>query len=121
MSIPGIGAKTGLMLLSLLRELGCLEKTEIAALAGLAPANNDSGTFRGKRTIKSGRHDVRSHLYMPTLGAATKHNKRLKKIYDRLVASGKPKKVALTACMRKLIVWANAILMSGEAWVENHI
>lgn len=121
LSIPGIGPKTAIMLLSFLRELGYLTKTEIAALAGLAPINNDSGKFKGKRAIKGGRHDVRANLYMPILGAATKHNKRLKAIYERLVAAGKPKKVALTACMRKLLIWANAILATQEKWAENHI
>ena len=118
-SIPGIGETTAICLLSYLKELGVISKREIAALCGLAPVNNDSGTFNGKRRIKGGRHDVRSHLYMPTLGAATQYNKRLNDFYKKLVLNGKPKKVALTACMRKLIVWANAVLASEEPWNEN--
>lgn len=119
-SIPGIGMTSAIMLLSYLRELGTVNKREIAALAGLAPVNNDSGKYQGKRIVKGGRREVRSHLYMPTMGAATRHNERLKVIYDRLVRANKPKKVALTACMRKLVIWANAILESGEPWRENY-
>jgi transposase len=115
-SIPGIQIKTAIMLLSHLRELGTLTKNEIAALAGVAPMNNDSGTMRGKRCIRGGRHDVRAKLYMPTMGAATQHNPRLKKIYERLVSNGRPKKVALIACMRKLITWANAMLATQQTW-----
>lgn len=118
-SIPGIGEVTAICLLSTVRELGSISKREIAALCGLAPVNNDSGTFKGKRRIRGGRHDVRSHLFMPTLGAATQYNKRLNAFYKKLVLAGKPKKVALTACMRKLIIWANAILASGQPWGDN--
>lgn len=117
-SIPGIGRTTAIVLITCIRELGMLNKKEIAALAGLAPVNNDSGTFQGRRRIKGGRHEVRASLYMPTLGAATQHNETLKKFYNRLVDAGKPKKVAITACMRKLVVWANSILASGEPWAE---
>lgn len=119
-SIPGVGDKTALMLLSCLKELGTLKKTEISALSGLAPINQDSGTMRGKRRIKGGRYDVRAGLYMPIVGAATIHNSRLKVIHDRLVGAGKMEMVALVACMRKLVIWANAILASGEPWRENH-
>lgn len=118
MSIPGIGEPTAITLLSYLRELGEASKREIAALSGLAPMNNESGSYTGKRRIRGGRHDVRTALYMPILGAATKHNKRLKELYNRLVGSGKLKKVALTACMRKLVVWANAIITSQKPWDE---
>ena len=119
-SIPGIGEQTAICLLSYMKELGHVTKREVAALSGLAPINQDSGKFKGKRRIRGGRHDVRSHLYMPALGAATQHNARLKTFYNRLVAAGKPKKVALTACMRKLIVWVNAVLISGQAWQDNY-
>ena len=70
--------------------------------------------------MRGGRVDVRAKMYMPIIGAATKHNERLRKVYNHLVASGKDKKVALIACMRKLIVWANAILATGAEWDENH-
>ena len=120
MSIPGVGLSTATSLLSYLRELGTANKREIAALSGLAPMNNESGTFKGKRRIRGGRQDVRSHLYMPVLGAATQYNKRLNVFYEKLVQSGKPKKVALTACMRKLLVWANCIIASGQPWNANH-
>lgn len=80
--------------------------------------NNESGSYNGKRRIRGGRHDVRSALYMPILGAVTKHNKRLKELYTRFVEAGKLKKVALTACMRKLVIWANAIIKSQEPWNE---
>lgn len=119
-SIPGVGTTTAIMLLSYLRELGSVSKTEISALAGLAPMNNDSGVMRGKRSIQRGRKDVRCGLYMPVVGAATMHNARLKAFYERLSAKGKPKKVVLTACMRKLVVWANAILESNQPWVESY-
>ena len=119
LTIPGVGAPTAISLLCLLRELGQTSKREIAALSGLAPINFDSGTMKGKRRIQGGRHDVRRHLYMPIIGAATQHNPWLKEFYTRLVATGKPGKVALTACMRKLVVWANAILATGLPWNEN--
>tara|TARA_R110002073_G_scaffold97494_1_gene224219 strand:+ start:230 stop:1153 length:924 start_codon:yes stop_codon:yes gene_type:complete len=118
-SIPGVGSSTAIMLLSYLKELGSVSKREISALAGLAPVNNESGTLSGKRSIRRGRHDVRSNLYMPIVGAATRHNPRLKEMYERMVGRGKPPKVALTACMRKLVVWANAILETGQPWQEN--
>ena len=115
-TIPGIGKQTALMLLSTIRELGSLTKNEIVALSGLAPRNNDSGTMRGKRYVHGGRVDVRSKLFMPILGAATRHNKKLVEFYHKLVKNGKQKKVAITACMRKMIVWANAILATKQPW-----
>ena len=121
MSIPGLGEFTGVMLLSYLKELGEVSKNEIAALTGLAPMNQDSGQMKGKRRIKGGRRDVRSHLYMVIVGAATQHNARLKALYQRHIKAGKPAKVALTACMRKLVIWANAILSSGLPWQENAV
>lgn len=119
-SIPGVGTPTATMLLSYLKELGKATPKEIGALSGLAPMNNDSGTMKGKRRIRGGRKDVRVNLYMLILGAVTRHNKRLKEIYDRLVAMGKAKKIALTACMRKLVIWANAILATRKPWCENN-
>lgn len=115
-SIPGVGAPTAAMLLSLLKELGSATRQQVVALAGLAPMNFDSGKMKGKRHIQKGRHDVREHLYMPTLGAVTKHNPVLKDFYEKLIKAGKPAKVAITACMRKLIVIANSLLRKGEVW-----
>jgi transposase len=117
-SIPGIGKTTAIMLTALMKELGTANSREIAALAGLAPMNNDSGTMTGKRRIKGGRHEVRRCLYMPVLGAVTKHNQRLKVMYLRLVQAGKPKKIALIACARKLLVWANALVANGTLWKD---
>jgi transposase len=116
LTIPGIGKTTALLLLSNLRELGSLTKNEIVALAGLAPRNNESGTYQGKRYVRGGRSNIRSSLFMPTLGAATMHNDRLKRFYRKLIESGKCKKVALTACMRKLIVWANFLIANNLSW-----
>lgn len=118
-SVPGIGKTTAVYLLCCLSELGNASKREIAALAGLAPMNYDSGQFQGKRRIRGGRREIRSHLYMPILGAATKHNPQLKQFYDHLVKQGKPKKVALVACMRKLIIWLNAMLATNQMWCTN--
>lgn len=115
-SIPGVGTTTAAVLLGLLKELGTLSSKEVASLAGLAPMNVDSGTMKGKRRLQKGRHDIRSHLYMPVIGAATKHNPVLKALYKRLVDAGKPGKVALTACMRKLVIFANAMLKKNEMW-----
>lgn len=117
-TIPGIGKQTAIMLLSNLKELGKLSRNQITALAGLAPRNNESGTHQGKRYVRGGRIEIRSHLFMPTLGAATMHNKRLNFFYKSLVERGKDKKVALTACMRKIIIWANIIIATGQAWKD---
>lgn len=116
MSIPGIGEATAAVLVGLLKELGSISNKEAAALAGLAPMNRDSGESSGKKFIQKGRHDVRRFLYFPVVGAATIHNAVLKEFYNRLIASGKPGKVALVACMRKLIVYANTLLKKGEKW-----
>lgn len=117
-TIPGVGRKTAIFFISGLKEMGIVNSKQIAALCGVAPVNNDSGGFQGKRRIRGGRFDIRKHLYMPVLGAATRHNAKLKAIYTRLIEAGKPAKVALTACMRKLVIWANAILASGKPWEE---
>lgn len=107
--VRGIGALTAAMLLAEMPELGTLTKTEVAALAGLAPRNRDSGQFRGQRHIGGGRHAVRTGLWMPTL-VAVQHNPILKALYQRLRANGKPAKVALTACARKLLIYLNGLL-----------
>jgi len=110
-AVRGIGPTTAALLLAELPEIGSLSKAEAAALAGLAPRNRDSGTFRGQRHIAGGRPAVRTGLWMPTL-VATQHNPILKAFYQRLRANGKPAKVALTATARKLLIHLNSLLKS---------
>jgi transposase len=117
-SVPGLGSVTSASLLALLPELGQLNHKQIAALVGVAPFNCDSGKHKGKRIIWGGRADVRSVLYMATL-SATRFNPLIRTFYQRLVAAGKPKKVALTACMRKLLTFLNAIVRSARPWQPN--
>lgn len=107
--VKGVGPATACQLLATLPELGQLNRREIASLAGLAPINRDSGQFRGKRMIGGGRTAVRQALYMATL-VATVYNPTIRNFYNRLLESGKPKKLALTACMRKLLIILNSIL-----------
>jgi transposase len=107
--VQGIGFVTAFSLVSFMPELGTLSDTQAASLAGVAPFNHDSGQFRGQRHIRGGRSPVRSALYMAALVAA-RHNPILKALYQRLLAAGKPKKLALTVLMRKLIVLANRLL-----------
>ncbi len=114
-SVPGIGPITAATLLADLPELGQLNRQEIAALVGVAPFNHDSGKHRGKRRIFGGRTSVRSVLYMATL-SATRHNPVIKSFYQHLLKQGKVKKVALTACMRKLLVILNTMVKSGQLW-----
>jgi len=114
-SVPGIGAVTSSTLVADLPELGQLNRQKIAALVGIAPFNHDSGKRRGQRRIFGGRASVRSVLYMATL-SAIRHNPVIKSFYDRLLAKGKIKKVALTACMRKLLVILNAMVKNGQDW-----
>jgi len=108
-AVPGVGRVTVLTLLSALPELGTLNRKQIAKLAGLAPLCRDSGHQRGQRCIWGGRAEVRACLYMATM-VATRHNEIIKRFYTRLVAAGKPKKVALVASMRKLLTILNAML-----------
>ena len=115
-SAPGIGITTANMLLFCLPELGRLNRRQIAALVGTAPMNRDSGMMRGKRTIVGGRAVVRKSLHMPTLAAATRWNKKLKVFYEQLLARGKKHKVALTACMRKIIIMLNAMLKNNRVY-----
>jgi transposase len=114
-SVPGIGAASVAVLLAELPELGKLDRRRVAALVGVAPLNRDSGQMRGQRTIWGGRADVRRTLYMATL-TAVRHNPILKTHYERLLAAGKRKKVALVACMRKLLTMLNAIAKHGSRW-----
>jgi transposase len=114
-SVPGIGPRVSSLLLASLPELGALNRREVAALVGVAPLNNDSGKHRGVRTIWGGRAHVRGPLYMATL-VATRHNPLIKAFYQRLVAAGKPKKVALIAAMRKLLTILNSMMRERRPW-----
>lgn len=114
-TVPGVGPVLSRTLLAELPELGRLSRKQIAALAGLAPLACDSGTIRGRRVVWGGRAAVRGALYMAAL-VATKHNPALSAFYQRLLAAGKKKKVALTACMRRLLVLLNAMARSNSAW-----
>lgn len=114
-SVPGIGKVSIFTLLARLPELGSLNRAQIAALAGVAPFNDDSGKRRGSRYIQGGRAQVRCVLYMATL-TATRCNPAIKQFFERLIARAKPFKVAMTACMRKLLIILNAVLKSKEPW-----
>lgn len=118
-SVPGVGPVLCRTLLAELPELGSLAPRELSALVGVAPLNRDSGTFRGRRAIWGGRGRVREALYMAAL-VGSRHNPTLKHFYERLVAAGKPKKVALVACMRKLLVILNAVLRDRSPWRCSH-
>ena len=117
-SIPGIAATTAATVLAEIPELGRIEGKQAAALAGLAPITRSSGQWQGRAFIGGGRENLRRALYMPAL-VATRHNPDLRATYERLVAAGKPKKLALVAVMRKLLVLANALLRDGRKWVPN--
>ena len=114
-SALGIGHLTALILIAYLPELGRLNRKKIAALAGVAPFNRDSGQWRGQRHIEGGRSQLRKALYMPTL-VATQRNPVIQAYYQRLLARGKAKKVALIACMRKLLTILNAMVRKLQSW-----
>lgn len=118
-SVPGVGTATARVLLARLPELGTASRQEIAKLVGVAPLNCDSGRRRGKRATWGGRAAVRSALYMAAL-VGVRYNQRLRRFYQRLLDRGKAKKVALVACMRKLLVWLNAILKTETPWQPDH-
>lgn len=118
-SIKGIGPMTTAALLAEVPELGHLSRREISALVGVAPINRDSGTMRGRRTIFGGRAGVRTSLYMAVL-VATRFNPVIKAFYKHLITAGKPKKVALVACMRKLLSILNAMFRKSEQWDESY-
>jgi len=117
-SVPGAGNVLSMNLLSSLTELGTLNRREIATLVGVAPFNRDSGHFRGKRMVWGGRAQVRAALSMAAL-SASRHNPVIKPFYQRLIAKGKKPKVALTACMRKLLVILNPMVKTQTAWNPN--
>ena len=114
-SVPGIGFKTSSTLLALMPELGQINRQQIAGLLGVAPMNRDSGAYRGKRMIIGGRRFPRNAIYMSVI-VAINHNPQIRAYYLRLRKNGKSAKVALTACMRKLVIMLNSILKSGEPY-----
>lgn len=115
-SMPGVGPVLATTLLAELPELGNLGRKQITALVGVAPLNRDSGTLRGRRTIWGGRATVRSALYMATL-VATRFNPVIRQFYQRLVDAGKCKKVAIVACMRKLLIILNSMIRYNTKWL----
>jgi len=117
-SIPGLGVLSATIMLCLMPELGQMDKRQTAALAGLAPITRQSGNWQGKSFIRGGRAHLRHALYMPAL-VAMRYNPDMKKTYQRLIANGKPAKVAIIAIMRKLIITANALLRDGRNWQNN--
>ena len=118
-SVPGVGQVLSVSMITGLPELGTLSRRQIAALVGVAPLNRDSGLFRGKRTVWGGRAHLRAVLYMATL-SASRFNPVISSFYRRLVEAGKKPKVALTACMRKLLGILNAIIKNRIPWQANH-
>ena len=114
-SVPGIGPVVSYTLVAELPELGRLTRREIAKLVGVAPVSRDSGTLRGRRFVQGGRAQVRAALYMGAL-VATRHNPTIRAFYQRLVGAGKPKKLALVACMRKLLTILNTMVRTREPW-----
>ncbi|WP_049722833.1 IS110 family RNA-guided transposase [Gilvimarinus polysaccharolyticus] len=116
-TVPGVGDGVAFTLLGELPELGSLSNRQVGALCGLAPYNRDSGNMQGKRRIKGGRAPIRTVLYMAMM-CAIQHNATMKKFYNRLVANGKHKKVALTACMRKMMTILNAMVRDNQPWME---
>lgn len=117
-SVRGIGPATVATLIAEVPELGQLSRRQISALIGLAPLNRDSGQMRGKRAIFGGRGQVRRGLYMAAL-AAIRFNAVIRQFYERLVCAGKPKKVAIVACMRKLLTILNAMVRTGKSWDDS--
>ena len=114
-TVPGVGEQLSLTLLAYLPELGTMDRRQVAALVGVAPYNRDSGTLRGKRTVWGGRARVRAALYIGAL-VASRYNPVIRDFYQRLLTAGKPKKLALTACMRKLLVILNSMLKHRSSW-----
>ena len=115
-SVPGLAGTSSANLVAGMPELGQVSDGIAAALIGVAPYDDDSGKRRGERHIKGGRRSVRNALYMPCVGAATQNNPVLKAYYQRLLAKGKEPKVALVACMRKLIIILNTLIARRQKW-----
>jgi transposase len=114
-SVPGVGEVVAVSLIALLPELGTISHKSISYLVGLAPLNKDSGKFRGKRRIWGGRAKIRCVLYMAAL-VAIRFNPPIKAFYERLIQKGKLKKVAIIACMHKLLIVLNAMMKNNQAW-----
>jgi transposase len=117
-SVPGIGLRTAVALVVGMPELGSISREEAASLAGLAPFDHDSGSKTGQRCIGGGRLRVRTSLYAAALPAAFRWNPELGAFYRRLTAAGKTHKVALVACARKLLIYANTVLQRRTPWVS---
>jgi len=117
--VPGVGRVLSVTLLAELQKLGTLNRKQIAALVGVAPLNRDSGLLRGRRTVWGGRARVRATLYMATL-TATRYNPVIRAFYERLCASGKAKKLAITACMRKMLTILNSMLRHHATWQPDY-
>ena len=118
LSVKGVGKILAYTLISELPELGQLNRKEIAALVGVAPMNRESGTYKGKRKIRGGRYKVRTVLFMAMM-SAIQSNPKFKAIYTRLVKAGKPKKVALIACMRRMITILNIMVKNETVWDDS--
>ena len=118
LSIPGIGERTALALIIRMPELGRISREEAAALAGLAPFDDDSGKYKGQRHIAGGRGRLRRSLFAAALPAAFRWNKALIDLYARLIAKGKVHNAALIACARKLLIYANTVVQRGTPWTE---
>src|SRR3984957_9904565 len=118
LSIPGIGERTALALIIRMPELGQISREEAAALAGLAPFDDDSGKYKGQRHIAGGRGRLRRSLFAAALPAAFRWNKALIDLYARLIARGKAHNEALIACARKLLIYANTVVQRGTPWTE---
>jgi transposase len=121
LSVPGIGKRTALALIIRMPELGRVSREEAAALAGLAPFDDDSGKRKGQRHIAGGRGRLRRSLYAAALPAAFRWNKALVELYARLIARGKAHNAILIACARKLLVYANTVVQRGTPWIESAV
>ena len=121
LSIPGIGERTALALLIRMPELGQVSREQAAALAGLAPFDNDSGQRKGQRHIAGGRSRLRRSLFAAALPAAFRWNKALMALYARLIGAGKAHNAALVACARKLLIYANTVVQRGTPWYDRTI
>jgi len=121
MSVPGIGERTALALIIRMPELGRISREQASALAGLAPFDDDSGKYKGQRHIAGGRARLRRSLYAAALPAAFRWNKALINLYSRLTAAGKAHNVAMVACARKLLIYANTVVARGTPWRENAV